>query len=232
MSTSLDAIVERQMRNWELARSQSDVQAQSEPAEAVHDYITVSRQLGSGGYDIAQRLGRALGWQVYGREILEYMAEQDAVQRRIYALQDERHESWLESIMNALVPERPFRRDDYFHKLARAILTIARNESAIFLGRGAAFLLPPERGVRVRIVAPLETCVANLAMREGLTLEEAENKVRHEGKERDNFIRAHFVPEPWAADHYDLVLNVENVAPDAAQAIILAALAHKTGAHS
>jgi cytidylate kinase len=230
MSTKLEAIVERQMRNWELSRRQSDARPQREPPEDVQNYIAISRQLGSGGYDIAHRLGRTLGWQVYGREILDYMAEQDTVQRRIYALQDERHETWLESIMNALVPERPFGRDDYFHKLARAILTIARNESAIFLGRGAAFLLPPQRGLRVRIVAPLETCVANLAMREGLTLEEAEHKVRHQGRERENFIRAHFVPEPWAADHYDLVLNLESITPDAARAIIIEALTHKTKA--
>ena len=229
MASGLEAVIERQMRNWELGRQQAPGPARGAPAETVHHFVAVSRQLGSGGEAIARAVGQELGWQVYNREILDYMAEEDAVQRRIYALQDERHEGWLETIMNALTPERPFKRHDYFHKLARAILTIARNEHAVFVGRGAAFLLPADRGLRVRIISPLELCVANLAGREGLTMEEAEKRVRTAGRERHSFFRAHFVPEPWAADHYDLVLNMECLSPAAAQGVILAALAQKTG---
>ena len=102
MASGLEAVIERQMRNWELSRQQASEPAQGAPAETVHHFVSVSRQLGSGGDAIARTVGRELGWQVYNREILDYMAEKDAVQRRLYALQDERHEGWLESIMNAL----------------------------------------------------------------------------------------------------------------------------------
>lgn len=229
MATGLEAIVERQMRNWELSRQRPAAGPEGELPEAVHPFVTVSRQLGSGGSAVARAVGEELGWHVYNREILDYMAEADAVQRRIYALQDERHEGWLESIMDALSPEKPFKRQDYFHKLARAILTIARNEPAVFVGRGAAFLLPPDRGLRVRIISPLKTCVANLAGRDNLSLADAEKRVRTAGRERTAFFRAHFVPEPWAADHYDLVLNMAGMSPDSARALILLALARKTG---
>ena len=218
MASGLEAIVERQMRNWELSRQQPLARAEGKPSETVHHFIAVARSV-----------GEKLGWPVYNREILDYMAEADVVQRRIYALRDERHEGWLESIMSALSPEKPYKRDDYFHKLARAVLTIAQNEHAVFVGRGAAFLLPADRGLHVRIVCPLELCVANLAAREGLSPEEAEKRIRRAGRERATFFRAHFVPEPWAADHYDLVLNVGGLSPDAVQDIILLALARKTG---
>jgi cytidylate kinase len=230
MSSGLEALIERQMRNWELgARQQAAPEETVKPIREIRPFITISRQVGSGGNTVAHNVGDRLGWHVYDREILDYMAQQDAVQRRLFGLQDERHEGFLETILSALTPEKSFQPQGYFHKLARAIHTIARNESAIFVGRGASFLLPQTRGLRVRLIAPIRQCVQHLSQHEGLSVEEAEKQVRERGRDRTAFLKARFGREPWAADNYDLVLNRADLSAEAAAAIIIEALAQKTG---
>ncbi|UCG32432.1 MAG: cytidylate kinase-like family protein [Phycisphaerales bacterium] len=229
MPSGLETIIERQMRNWELSARQQTVPAETgKPIREIRPFVAISRQVGSGGNVVAHKVGERLGWHVYDREILDYMAQQDAVQRRLFGLQDERHEGFLETILSALTPEKPFQSQGYFRKLARAIHTIARNENAVFVGRGAYFLLPHTCGLRVRLIAPIQYCVQRLAQREGLSVEEAEKQVRERGRDRTAFLRARFGGEPWAPDNYDLVLNMADLNPAAAAAIIIEALVQKT----
>ena len=230
MPTGLEAIVERQMRNWELgARQQPVPKERTRPHREIRPFVTISREVGGGGHTVAQKLGQRLGWNVYDREILDYMAQEDAVQRRLFALQDEYHEGFIESILIALTPEKPYQPQGYFHKLTRAIHAIARNENAIFVGRGAAFLLPAARGLRVRLVCPVEACVAHLAQLEQLSIEDAEKKVRERNKERDAYLRAHFGRDALADDNYDLMLNTASLNTESVVAVIVEALAQKTG---
>jgi cytidylate kinase len=229
MSSNLQNLVERQMRNWDLARQQGELPPRSKPLDEIHPFVTIARQLGGGGLELARALGAKLDWQVYDRELLTYMADEDDVQRRLYALHDERHEGWLSSLMSALSPENPYRPDDYFHKLSRAVCTVARHESAVFVGRGAQFVLPSSRGVRVRVVAPSDKCAATVAQRDSIEIEVARKKIQEVDTQRKAFLRAHFVPDPLAAEHYDLVINTAFLSTAAAVEIILSALSHKTG---
>ncbi|MCP5110323.1 MAG: cytidylate kinase-like family protein, partial [bacterium] len=63
-------LVERQMRNWELARAQR-VEVPAVPgAKEVEHYVAISRTVGSGGSEVAVLLGERLGWPVFDKEIL------------------------------------------------------------------------------------------------------------------------------------------------------------------
>ena len=105
-------LVERQMRNWELARAQR-LSVPAPQREEVEDFIAISRNAGAQGKVVAAELGEKLGWPVFGREILDVMAGDDDLRRQIYASMDERDLSWYEETLRALMqPE--FVKNDYF----------------------------------------------------------------------------------------------------------------------
>jgi cytidylate kinase len=152
------------------------------------------------------------------------MAEDEHVQRRLYELTDERNVSFIESLVAPFRTEAPKARDDYFHKLVRAVRTIACQSSVIFLGRGAGFILPNEVGLHVRIVAPFEPCVARHAKQTGLAPDDAAKQVRSTNEARDGFLRQRFGLDPTDPCRYDLLVNTATFAPRDAARVIVAAL--------
>ncbi len=98
-------VVERQMRNWELARQHGGQSQVGEAGLTIQFYIAISRELGSQGEQVADRLAECLNWAKYDREILTYMAENEEVRQRLYETLDERQRNWLQQ------SDRPFRAD-------------------------------------------------------------------------------------------------------------------------
>ena len=137
-------LVERQMRNQELAREQR-FEVEKVSQSPVEEFVCISRQVGTDGPGLAQDLGRRLGWPVFDREILDEMAGDDAVRRQVYESMDQRDLSWWEESLRALM-QSEFVRNDYFQKLSETLLSLARQGDCVFRGRGADLLLPASGG--------------------------------------------------------------------------------------
>jgi|GEM_PF-333138 len=146
--------------------------------------ITISRQLGSGGRRVAEALGEWLDWPVWDRQILDVLARQSSrgYQARMFEELDERAQSEIEAFLSSLFGQAD--KHLYFYYLPKAILTIAQHD-AIIIGRGAHLLLPDS--LKVRIVASLDTRVANLVRFEGLTPEEARRRIADSDRQREAF---------------------------------------------
>ena len=223
----VERIVERQVRNWELARSQRAAEATPD-TERVFEFVAISRQSGGGGLTLARGLGKRIGWEVYDREILNYMAHDDAVQQKIYELADERAEGYLESILKNLGFEGRPPGTDYFRKLVSSINAIAHTNHAIFVGRGASFILPAQHGLRVRVIAPEKARFEHYAQYSGCPIQDAPEVVRELDADRNRFIQEHFRVDPSAPEHYDMVINTGTLPTDAAIAMLVAGLEGKT----
>jgi cytidylate kinase len=223
-----DRIIERQMRNWELARSQAAA-PQAVTAEGFREFIAISRQKASGGLTLARALGDELGWQVFDTEIIDYMAGNNALQQRIYEMADEQGESYFETLLRGMDLDAHTPRYDYFRKLVRSIRVLARSTHAIFVGRGAHLVLPRRCGLLVRVIAPASRRIAQHAKETGCTLNEAAEVIRRTDQDRDGFIREHFNVNPQSPHLYDLVINFERLSMPAALRIVVAALGDKTG---
>ena len=213
--------VEAQMRNWELARSQSAPPAAVERPE-VEDFITLSRQVGVPAEEVAALLGERLGWPVLGRSVLEAMAGDDEIRRRIYAAMDQRDLSWSQSTLYAIFV-KDFGRNDYFRRLCETVLSLARSGPGVFVGRGCDRLLPPELGLRVRLIAPPAIRESWFAGAEGIEAKRAGREIERVGRERTEFIRRHFGVEADDPERHDLTINLGRVAEEEAVEIILAA---------
>jgi len=216
-------IVERQMRNWELARAQRlEPEPGLHPPEVV-DFVTLSRAVASGGTEVATLLGERLGWPVFDKEILRAMAGDDQVRAKIYEALDERDVSWLEATLRVLI-RGEFHKDDYFHRLTETILALARRGPAIFLGRAADLILPRDRGLRVRIIGSLERRAERFAVQNNITTSLALAEIERLDRERADFRRSHFGPHANDVTCYDLMLNLDRLRIEEAVDLILLAL--------
>lgn len=226
-SRDLATAIERQLRNWELAREQRERATPEltavKPPPPLTEFITVGRSVGCGGSTIAQLLGRRLEWPVFGRQLLQEMAANDSVRERLYRHIDERDMNWVEATLGLLM-ETASERYEYFHRLCHTILTLARQGPAIFLGRGADLLLPATGGLRVELTAPLQQRIERYAKRHELSHEVAANHVAEQQREREEFVRSFFSRQlANRTPRYDLTINVgQFTAPQAVELILTA----------
>jgi cytidylate kinase len=222
--SDIGKLVEKQMRNWELARAQRVVpQPGAAAMPAVQDFVTISRSVASGGTELAAHLGARLGWPVFDREILQAMAGDDQVRARLYEQMDERDQSWLGGALQ-WVMQGELPKDDYFYRLTETVLALARQGPAIFLGRAADLILPRDHGLRVRITAPLEQRIRRFGAENEVPEHIARAEVERIDQQRAGFRRHHFGPRANDEAQHDLVVNLDRFTLAQAVDLIVAAL--------
>ena len=220
-------LVEKQLRNWELARQQRPTAEVAKPRQP-EDFICISRQVGIDGEEIAKRVGERLGWPVFGRDVLEAMAGDDEHRRRVYASMDERDLGWWEETLRSLM-EGEFVRNDYYRRLCQTLLSLASQANSVFLGRGADLILPGERGFRVRLVAPEDDRLDGFVERRGTTRAKAAAEMQRIEQERSRFFRRHFGVEPDDPMRYDITINLARFSLDEAVELIFRARSLQRG---
>ncbi len=213
-------LVERQMRNWELTRAQRPAEPEPPKRPEVEDFVCVSRMVGIDTVPLTAELGRRLGWPVFGREILEAMAGDDFVRRQIYASMDERDLGWTEEVVRSLLRQE-LGRNDYFHRLCETLLSLARQASSIFVGRGADLILPRKRGFCVRLVAASVVRIRAWAEAHGVTEVEAKKTLERIERERGEFFRHHFQRDAGGPTRHDLTINLDHFSLPQAVELIL-----------
>jgi len=224
----VEKILERQGRAWEMQQRAAREGRRAATREG--PWVSVSKQFGSGGVDLARRLAGELGWQVFDKQILSAIAEHTDSREVILSRLDERAIGTINDyIAQLLVPEDPGRLA-YAREMVRVVWGLARQGNAIILGRGANWFLDARHGLRLRVVAPLEQRAAAVAAERELSREQAERLIRADDAGQAAFIRQIFDRDIDDSRGYDLVINRAEFGPDAAVAVVIAALRHKIGA--
>ncbi len=222
MSNPAARVVERQMRNWELARAQR-LDAPEPKKNEVEDFICISRRVATpGASEVAAGLGKALDWPVFDKELLEVMGGGDFHRKQIYATMDQRDLSWTEELLRSFFDGK-FVRNDYFHRLCDTLLSLARQAPSVFLGRGADLVLPPDRGFRVRLIASHQARVDALAGAKGLAAKAAAREIKRLEQERRDYLQHHFRLDVATSTRFDLSVHLEKFTVDQAVEVILKA---------
>ena len=128
--------------------------------------ITVGRQYGSGGAEMAKRLGERLGLHVYDKEILKMTSEESGIRESYFHLADEKAgNKLLYRIIHSLIPENGtpslgsdlISSDNLFRFQSSVIRKLAQEESCIIIGRCADYVLDgTENLVRIFVYAEIE----------------------------------------------------------------------------
>lgn len=211
-------IVEDQVRSWQFRRSEP------RQAEKVIPAITISREPGSGGRIIGEKLSQRLGFDLFHQEVLHEMAASAKVSSQLLKTLDEKGLNVLDEWIASLVDTRHLWPDQYLKHLMKVVGTIGRHGRAVLIGRGANFILPAERRLSVRIIAPLELRARKVAEAYGLAAEEARRRVAKTDAERKAAIRKYFHADIADPLNYDLTVNTGNLPLDVAVDTICAML--------
>ena len=208
----LEQALERRLRAWR------EVESLRRPTREIDlRVVSFSRQVGSGGRLIAARVAQVLELPFFDWDALRRIAP-----ARSGATTEEPSADSLEVEGGSLrhVDQPP---PDYREQLTTAMEAIADGDGGLVLGRGANFILPRERCLRVRIVAPPEIRADYLARILELEPEAADAAVRDGDADRRAFVRHYFDADIDEDTHYDLVLNMDLYSLDAAVVMVLQA---------
>jgi cytidylate kinase len=168
--------------------------------------VTISRDFGSLGKEVAQLLADTLEVRCCDRSILQEVARRANVDEDLVSALDEHvssiNDHWWQHLMN----KDTFSYEDYYRYLVKTVLSISRG-GGVIVGRGANHILGEAKAFRVRICGSEEQCARRIAEREGITLEESARRVREVNHERAEYIKMLYHEDINDNTSYDLVLN-------------------------
>lgn len=204
--------------------------------------ITMSREYGSGGGEIASRLALKLGWRLVDHEVVVEVAHRLGVAESDAAQRDEQPESLVDQVLRSFraVDPTPLslvgipdvlvspQMHDYMIALRDTVLATAKAGDVVIVGRGAQAILGQRRDVlHVRIVAPLAQRVTYVSRREDLNPELAERRIHKKDSDRRRSLITTHDRRPDDATLYDIVLNTAVLDLDSCVDLILLALERK-----
>jgi cytidylate kinase len=229
----IEQIIERQAKFWEVRDRLAEEGGETAQRGLAHlkegPWVTISKEWGARGVDLARLLGQELDWQVFDREIVTSIAEQAKMRRAVLARLDERAiGAFNDYIVQLLVPSDPGQLA-YLQELVRVIWGLARQGNAIILGRGANWFLNSEYGLRIRVIAPVEVRAAFLAREEDLPLVEAGKRIKELDAKQAAFIHQVYGREIADPLGYDLTINTAEMELETVKQTVLAALTSKLG---
>ena len=183
--------------------------------------ITVSREAGAGGSEICRKLAADLKMDLIGGQIIARIAESANMSEKVVKTLDEKHVTMLDSWITSFFTSRHLWPDVYLQHLIKVIRAGAgEHGNAIILGRGAQFILPPDKVFRVRIIGPQEQRIQNVIRNRGCDYAEAQSYVIKKDNERSAFIMKYFHEDIANPAHYDIVVNTGGLSIDEAAEVI------------
>lgn len=226
LSGHLAASLQHARQHW-----QQDVSAEvrgNAPADVPAVYtIALSRESGTGGRDIAQRVAERLGWTVYDRELVEHIARDAGCREELVASLDEQPANWFRAFSESLLQLPTITAEKYLKHLVQTLMSLASHGNCVLVGRGATAVLPPQTTVRVRLIAPLEDRVSAVAAKHQVSEKEARSTINETDRSRREFVQSRFHQDVCDPHVFDLVLNTSRLTPDGCADLIVEALRHR-----
>jgi cytidylate kinase len=166
--------------------------------------ITISRQMGSLGCQVAEEIARCLNYRVIWREVINEAASRAGVPEVALATIDE-----LDLL--GLRPSTEARKA--YHNAVREIMTEQADAgNVVIVGRAGQIILAGRPGVlHVRIYAPLDLRIERMAQQHQISLETARTQVLASDQSRTRYLKR-FYQNRWDnPDLYDLMVNTSHL---------------------
>ena len=197
--------------------------------------ITISRQYGAGGSEVARLVAEALGWTVVDNEIVDRVAERAGISPEVVAQEDERAPTFVERLARALaassqeyaVPElgvavRP-EEPDLVRLTELVVQEAAAQGRVVVVGRAApAVLGTTVEAIHVKVVASRAFRIGLGRPATGLDARGTEQLMDATDTRRARYHREHYGRDWDDPSHYHMVLNTGLLGLEAAAALIVA----------
>lgn len=191
-----------------------------------HFIVTIGREFGTGGRQIANKLGELLGVKVYDRKLLEQLQERyHMTQEEIDKIKGKKKAWWEEFLsfyqqasMMAEVfdPEIDEVSSQKLYEDEELILrSLAEQESCVILGRtGFHIFRENPNAFKVFLIADTDFRRDKVARRLNINEGSADALIKKVDQARENFTKTFSGKSRYDAHNYDLVVNVTGLEPD------------------
>lgn len=218
---NIEQLVNRQVLKWQ---EEARIAARPEEERAVQrPMITITREYGAGGSAIGRAVAERLGFHFYAQDLVEQIAQLAHVRRAVIESVDERTQDAIDEFLGELYGGEYLSTSEYFRNLCKVVATLGRHGKGVIIGRGAQFILQPERTLRIRAFAPLEVRVKRISERRGLSEEEARAEAHRVDAERRSFYRKHFDRDVTDPASYDLLFNTGTLSLETCADLVVSA---------
>jgi CMP/dCMP kinase len=195
--------------------------------------VTASRQYGSGGSEVAERVARALGWQLYDNAVVDEVARRLGMSSEEVSAREERVPSLPERIASAMalgMPEvMPTVADLALQPDDQRILTMTQRVMeeailagpAVLVGRGAQGLLATRTdALHVFCYAPTEALIAYAISNLGVAPADAPRVVEQTNHQRELFVKRHWKRNWRDFANYHVCVNTAWLGLDGAAELV------------
>jgi cytidylate kinase len=170
------------------------------------DVITITREYGAGGAELARTLAQALGWELLDRALLHQAADIEHVPDAELQRLDEQAVAMADRLR--LHPPH----QKYLEAIRQAVHRAAERGRVILVGRGARHLLGERPGcLHLRLVAPRAWRAERMARLEGGSPDVALARCTEVDRMRRQFAGYFFGDAATQVSQYDLVVNTGRV---------------------
>jgi cytidylate kinase len=180
--------------------------------------LTVAREYGSGGGEIAAIIAKELGWRLIDKDLLTDISHREKVSASEVAAFDEKVDPWIHRItrsvwgvgadgISPVAPVDMFDAEKTAQLAKRTIQEAYKLGSCVIVGRGSQCVLKNKDDVfHVFIYASWEERVRKIRERRGPG-KDVESIIRSVDAERSEYIRLHF-RQNWLNPYlYDMMIN-------------------------
>ncbi|MBQ4355491.1 MAG: cytidylate kinase-like family protein [Bacteroidales bacterium] len=187
--------------------------------------ITINREAGSGGKEIAEKLGELLGVKVYGKEILATIREKyNLTEEDVEKIKATKPGWWADFCRfykqfgtTAAIAYESFEVDSkqLYQEEEQLLKDLASQESCIIVGRtGFHIFKDNPDAMRLLIIADPECRVKRLMERQNVDEQGAREIMERADKARENYTKSFAGTSRYDARNYDMVINVSGFSTD------------------
>lgn len=211
MTATMEKHIKAQVLYW---KQQKEKMAAPEKSNRL-PFITISREYGCGGYEVAKSLIEILNneykqqpeWAAYNRHLLDKVMDDMGLSSSLAETLTGTARSGLTNLLNTSFSTFP-PQVSVHKKLAETIALLALNGNMVVVGRGSNIITKSiKSGYHVRLVAPLPWRTERIMKQMILSKPEALRLIADKTKQRDTYLKEYLKFDVEDPHNYDLVIN-------------------------
>lgn len=177
------------------------------------DVITISRQLGSLGFQVGQAVAAKLNYRLVWRELINQAAIRSGAPEVALAMIDELNLLGLAPTANQFKA--------YIEDVDQVIHELAAEGGIVIVGRGGQVVLRHNpRVLHIRVVSSLDVRIKRICSFRGISAEAATSQIETSDRSRKNYLRRAYQVDWEDPALYDLVVNTDRMSLSTAAEII------------
>jgi cytidylate kinase len=197
--------------------------------------ICISHATGAAGTEVGRLVAEQLGLRYVDDEVIGEAADWAGLDPAFVA-DAERRKSFASRLLGGMAGGGTMRLPtgeaaralpsdaDLRVLISEAVSSIVRQGDAVIVAHAASFAVAAGEALRVFVTASPSTRAERLARERRVGQGDAEQAIRAEDAGRADYLKRFYGVEREVPTHYDLVVNTDALSPDAAAALVVAAV--------